>query len=113
MASAQRNKGFQVAARLTPVEYKMVEQLVANGLYRSAADFARESIREKLRGLEPTGVQEVSAGKAERMIVNFLKHHPGPNFASEMAEALGLDCGVTFRAINKLLESRKIRKSRV
>ncbi len=112
MASTQRSKGFQVAARLTPVEYQRIEKLVANGLYRSAADFARESVREKLRGLEPTGIKEVSPENAERMIVNFLKHHPGPNFASEIADALGLDYGVTFSVINKLLESRKIRKSK-
>ena len=87
--------------------------MVTNGLYRSAADFARESIREKLRGLEPAGVKEVSAENAEKMIVKFLKHNPGPNFASEIADTLGLDYGVTFSVINKLLESRKIRKSQV
>jgi DNA-binding MarR family transcriptional regulator len=46
------------------------------------------------------------------MIECYLKEHPGPNFASEIADALGLDLGVTFKAIHKLLEDGHIKKAK-
>jgi DNA-binding MarR family transcriptional regulator len=49
---------------------------------------------------------------AERMIEEYLKEHPGPNFASEIADALGLDFGLTFKTINKLLDEGRIRKTK-
>ena len=113
MTSTQKSKGYQVAARLTPIESRRISELVAGGLYRSSADFVREAIREKLRSLEPAGIKEVSPGTAEKMIIDFLRDHPGPNFASEIAGKLGLDYGITFRTINRLLESQKIRESKV
>ena len=50
--------------------------------------------------------------EAERMIEDYLEAHPGPNFASEIAFALGLELDITFKTINKLLEEGRIKKAK-
>ena len=103
---------FQVAVRLSKKDYVKIQQLVEAGLYRSSADFLREAVRDKLGSMEVVSVQDVSSRKAERMIEEYLIKHPGPNFASEIADAVGLEYGVTFETIHKLLEERRIRKAK-
>jgi DNA-binding MarR family transcriptional regulator len=45
------------------------------------------------------------------MIEDYLTMHPGPSFASEIADELGLEYSVTFKIIRKLLEEGRIRKA--
>lgn len=104
---------FQVAVRLSKIDYAKIQQLVEAGLYRSSADFLREAVRDKLGSMEVVSVQNVDLQKAEKMIEEYLAKHPGPRFASEIADALGLEYDVTFRAIHKLLEEGHIRKAKV
>jgi Arc/MetJ-type ribon-helix-helix transcriptional regulator len=89
-----------------------IQQLVKAGLYRSSADFLREAVRDKLGSMEVVSVKNVEADVAKRMIEDYLKLHPGPNFASEIADALGLEFDVTFRTIHKLLEEGTIKKAK-
>jgi Arc/MetJ-type ribon-helix-helix transcriptional regulator len=103
---------FQVAVRLSKTDYVKIQQLVEAGLYRSSADFLREAVRDKLGSMEAVSVQDVDSRKAERMIEDYLTKHPGPNFASEIADTLGLEYGATFKIIHKLLEERRIRKAK-
>jgi Arc/MetJ-type ribon-helix-helix transcriptional regulator len=103
---------FQVAVRLSKTDYVKIQQLVEAGLYRSSADFLREAVRDKLGSMEVISVQKVDSYKAERMIEDYLIKHPGPSFASEIADALGLEYGVTFKIIHKLLEEGRIRKAK-
>lgn len=103
---------FQVAVRLSKTDYVKIQQLVEAGLYRSSADFLREAVRDKLRSMEVVSVQDVDSRKAERMIEDYLIKHRGPSFASEIADALGLEYGVTFKIICKLLEEGRIRKAK-
>ena len=106
------SEGLQAAVRLSKSNYAKVQQLVDAGLYRSFADFLRESVRDKLGSMEIVSVKNVDAQEAERMIQDYLKEHPGPNFASEIANALGLDFSITFKAINKLLEEGQVKKAK-
>jgi len=103
---------LQLAVRLSKADYATVQQLVKAGLYRSSADFLREAVRDKLESLEIVSVRNVDSRKAERMIEDYLVKHPGPSFASEIADALGLDCDVTFKTVHKLLEEGRIRKAK-
>ena len=105
-------KTFQVAVRLSKTDYVKIQQLVEAGLHRSSADFLRDAVRDKLGNMEVVSVQDVDSRKAERMIEDYLIKHPGPSFASEIADALGLDYGVTFKIIHKLLEEGRIRKAK-
>jgi len=104
---------FQVAVRLSKSDYVKIQQLVEAGLYRSSADFLREAVRDKLGSMEVVGVQHVDSQEAERMIEDYLAKHPGPNFASEIADELGLEYSVTFKTIHKLLEEGRIRRAKV
>jgi len=104
---------FQIAVRLSKADYAKIQQLVEAGLYRSSADFLREAVRDKLGSMEVVSVRDEDSRKAEIMIEDYLIKHPGPSFASEIADALGLEYGVTFKTIHKLLEEGRIKKAKV
>ena len=106
------SEGLQAAVRLSKADYNRVQQLVEAGLYRSFADFLREAVRDKLGSMEVVSVKKMEAPVAERMIEDYLKEHPGPNFASEIADALGLEFSITFKTIHKLLEEGRIKKAK-
>ncbi|MEM2107405.1 MAG: hypothetical protein QXL25_03230 [Candidatus Bathyarchaeia archaeon] len=106
-------QAYQIAVRITRSEYERIQGLVKAGLYRSAADFAREALRSMLREVEPTSVRDLSEEEAEKMIDEFLIQNPGPHFASEIAEALGLEYRMTFETVRRMLEKGKIRRSRL
>jgi len=62
--------------------------------------------------MEVVGVQNIDPQNAETIIEEYLEKHSGPNFASEIADALRLDYSVTFEAVNKLLEEGRIKKAK-
>jgi Arc/MetJ-type ribon-helix-helix transcriptional regulator len=109
----QEHETFQAAVRLSKSDYAKIQQLVEAGLFRSSADFLREAVRDKLESMEVVSVQDVDSRKAERMIEDYLTKRPGPSFASEIADALGLEYGVTFKVIQKLLEEGRVRKAKI
>jgi len=115
MAQKQRfveTEGFQSAVRLSKSDHAKIRELVKAGLYRNFADFLREAVRDKLGSMEITSIKKVEAQTAEHMIEDYLKEHPGPNFASEIADALGLEFDVTFKTIRKLLDEGHIKKAK-
>jgi len=101
-----------MAVRLPKADYAKIQQLVEAGLYRSSADFLREAVRDKLGSMEVVSVRNIDSRKAEKMIEDYLIEHPGPSFASEIADALGLDYSLTFKTLHKLLEEGRIRKAK-
>jgi Arc/MetJ-type ribon-helix-helix transcriptional regulator len=105
-------EGLQAAVRLPKSDHLKIQHLIDAGLYRSYADFLRDAVRDKLGTMEVISVKNVTAKEAERMIEDYLKEHPGPSFASEIADALGLEFGITFETINKLLKEGKIKKAK-
>ncbi len=110
---AQKAKQRQIAVRLTAVEYEIIARMINAGLYRSSADFARDAIRDKIRTLEVVGVKEPPVQEAKRMILAYLKKNPGSHFTSDIADKLGMSYHVAFRAVKELLESDKVRRSKV
>lgn len=115
MLQKQKDKdlyGLQAAVRLSKSDYVKVQQIVDAGLYRSFADFLREAVRDKLGSMEVVSVKDVSLKEAECMIEDYLGAHPGPSFASEIADALGLEFDITFKTINKLLDEGRIKKAK-
>jgi len=105
-------QAYQIAVRLTKTEYERIEEMMEAGMFRSAADFAREAIRDKLREAEPVTMRDTSMKDVERLIDNYLTKHSGPHFASEIAEALGLDFRSTLDAIRRMIESGRIHRAR-
>jgi len=108
----QKEQNRQIAVRLTPIEYDRIMGMIDAGMYRSSADFARDAIRDKIRTLEVVSTKDVSVQEARRTILGYLKRNSGSHFASEIADELGIDYGVAFKAVNGLLESGKIRRSK-
>ena len=102
---------YQIAVRLTKSEHKKIEEMISAGIFRSATDFAREAIRDKLREAEPVSVRNSSRSEAERLIDRYLTDHPGRHFASEIADALGLELRTTLDAIHHMIDSGVVRKS--
>lgn len=109
---AKTEQAYQIAVRLTRSEYERISEMTQAGIFRSAADFAREAVRDKLREAEPISVRNLSAKDAERLIDNYLAKNPGPHFASEIAEELGLDFRSTIDVVRRMIAGGKIRRSR-
>jgi Arc/MetJ-type ribon-helix-helix transcriptional regulator len=112
VAKTEQEQAYQIAVRLTKVEFERIQAMIRAGLFRSAADFARQAVRDKLREAEPLSVRNIPQKEVEALIDNYLTKHPGPHFASEIAEALGLDLGSALETVRRMVEKRKIRKSR-
>jgi len=112
LAKTEHEQAYQIAVRLTRVEHERIQDMIRAGLFRSAADFAREAVRDKLREAEPVSVRDLSRKDAERLIESYLTKHPGPHFASEIAEALGLDLRSTLETVKRMIEKGRIRRSR-
>jgi Arc/MetJ-type ribon-helix-helix transcriptional regulator len=106
-----KHRTFQVAVRLSKADYTKIRQLVEAGLYRNFADFLRQAVHDKLGSMEVISVQKADATQAERMIEEYVAQHPGPSFASEIADALGLEYSLTFKVIHKLLEEGRIKRA--
>jgi Arc/MetJ-type ribon-helix-helix transcriptional regulator len=115
MAQRQKlveKKTFQVAVRLSEEEYGKIQQLIKAELYKNFAEFLRDAAHEKLGSMEVVSVQQVDTATAEKMIEDYLTEHPGPSFASEIADALGLEYSVTFRIVHKFLEEGRLKRAK-
>jgi len=108
---AKTEQAYQIAVRLTKAEYERIQEMIEAGLFRSAADFARDAVRNKLREAEPISVQDLSPKGIERLVDDYLTKNRGPHFASEIAEALGLDFGATLETVKRMIESGKIQRA--
>jgi hypothetical protein len=62
--------------------------------------------------MEVVSIQRIDAAQAEKMIEDYLAAHPGPNFAGEVADALGLEYRVTFKAVHKLLDEQRFKEAK-
>lgn len=101
-----------MAVRLTREEYRAIRRLASGGVYRSAADFARAAIKEKLAEMEIISVRE-NPRDVSRAIEAFLAKNPGPHFVSEIAEKLGIELGAAFEAVTGMLDKGRIRRSKM
>ena len=112
VARTEQEQAYQIAVRLTKVEYKRIQEMIRAGLFRSAADFAREAVRDKLREAEPVSIRAIPRKDMEALIDSYLTKHPGPHFASEIAEALGIDFRSALETVRRMIEKGRIRRSR-
>jgi Arc/MetJ-type ribon-helix-helix transcriptional regulator len=112
MAKTEQEQAYQIAVRLTRIEHERIQEMIRAGLFRSAADFAREAVRDKLREAEPLSVRDIPRKDIEALIERYLTKHPGPHFASEIAEALGLDFRSALETVRRMIEKGRIRKSK-
>ncbi len=105
---AKTEQDYQIAVRLAKSEYEKIEEMIAQGMFRSAADFARDAVRDKLRETEPISVGSFSPKDIERQIDNYLTKNPGPHFASDISEKLVFDLRTTLETVKHMIDEGKI-----
>jgi len=83
---------------------KKIEELRARLGYRSRNAVIREAIRRFIEEMEEAKVlyvRDVTLKQAEKEIVEYLKRH-GSAYVSEMAESLGINVELAFKAVGEL-----------
>ena len=83
---------------------KKIEELRGRLGYRSRNDVIREAIRRFIEEMEEAKVlyvKDVTLEQAKREIVEYLKRH-GSAYVSEVAESLGVDIELAFKAVEEL-----------
>ena len=83
---------------------KKLEELRARLGYRSRNDVIREAIRrftEEMEEAKVLYVRNVTVEQAKGEITEYLKHHSSA-YISEMAESLGINIELAFKAVEEL-----------
>jgi metal-responsive CopG/Arc/MetJ family transcriptional regulator len=104
MVEAKVVKRATVPVSLPISVVKEIERLRARLGYRSRNDVIREAIKRFIEGFEGAKavyVRDVTLGQAKQEIVEYLKRH-GSAYVSDMAEELGLDVELAFKAVEEL-----------
>jgi len=95
-----------MGVRLTEREEEEIRKLVCAGLYVSASEFIRDSVRKNLASLKSVQIRNVSKSAARKEILDYMKKHK-ESYASDISEELGLDLDLVF-AIMKELSSKGV-----
>lgn len=90
-----------LGVRLTEREGGEIRKLVGAGLYVSASEFIRDSVRKNLASLKMMQVRDVSKSAARKEILDYMKRHKEA-YASDIAEELGLDMDLVFSILKEL-----------
>jgi DNA-binding MarR family transcriptional regulator len=58
-------------------------------------------------------VRDVSIDEAVKLIDYYISKHPGKHYVSELAEELGIELSVAFKASQKLIDSGEAEKREI
>jgi len=97
-------KRTTVPVSLPSAVVRKIEKLRARLGYRSRNDVIREAIRRFIEDMEETKivyVREMTFEQAKKEIAEYLRHH-GSAYVSDMAEDLGIDTELAFKAAEEL-----------
>jgi len=92
-----------LGVRLTEREEEEIKKLVEAGLYISASEFIRDSVRRNLASLKAIEIRKLSRNAAKKEILNYMKRHKEA-YASDIAEEIGLDLNLVFSIMKELSE---------
>lgn len=104
VAEAKVVKRATIPVSLPISVVKKIEELRARLGYRSRNDVVREAVRRFIEEMEEAKVlyvRDVTVEQAKREIMEYLKRH-GSAYVSEMAESLGINIELAFKAVEKL-----------
>lgn len=104
VAEAKVVKRATIPVSLPISVVKKIEKLRARLGYRSRNDVIREAVRRFIEEMEETKVlyvRDVTVEQAKREIIEYLKRH-GSAYVSEMAESLGINIELAFKAVEEL-----------
>ncbi|MDV3277800.1 MAG: ribbon-helix-helix domain-containing protein [Nitrososphaerales archaeon] len=91
-----------------------LDRAVSGLRYASRNEFIREAIEQHVNdrlGSKMIEVRDVSVKGAARMMDRYLSKSPGAHYVSELAEELGLELDVAFKAA-RMLEAQGMVKAR-
>ncbi|MGA3109482.1 MAG: hypothetical protein ABSD99_08585 [Candidatus Bathyarchaeia archaeon] len=71
----------------------------------------RKAAGESIRKTDAIAIRCTSRSHAEKLIDGYLTKHPSSHFASEIAEALGLEFRTTLEVIKRMIDSSKIHRA--
>ncbi len=100
----------RLSAVVLDQEYDRVEKLVKAGAAKSVAQLVRQAVREyaeKLQSGKLLALREVPLQQTRREVEKYLRNHPGVVWPDEMAEELGIDYRIIFKAVSELLKEGK------
>jgi metal-responsive CopG/Arc/MetJ family transcriptional regulator len=104
VAEAKVVKRATVPVSLPISVVKKIEELRGRLGYRSRNAVIREAIRRFIEDVEEAKllyVRDVTLKQAKRKIIEYLKRH-GSAYVSEMAESLGVNIELAFKAVEEL-----------
>lgn len=104
VAEAKVVKRATIPVSLPISVVKKIERLRARLGYRSRNDVIREAIKRFIKDIEETKViyvRDITLEQAKREIVKHLKDR-GSAYVSEIAEDLGIEIGLAFKAVEEL-----------
>lgn len=64
-----------VGTKLTPREYEEISGLVDAGIYLSASDFVRESIRDKLKNIRVIKIRSIDYETAKKEVLGYYRSY--------------------------------------
>ena len=95
---------------------RKLDRAVKTLRYSSRSELIREAIEQHLGNTlenKMIEVRDVSVDEATRLIDGYLSKNPGAHYVSELAEELGLELDVAFRAAKRLTDQGLVKvKSR-
>ncbi|MBI4895532.1 MAG: winged helix-turn-helix transcriptional regulator [Candidatus Aenigmarchaeota archaeon] len=103
-----QQKSDLVSARLSPKELEEIEKLVEEGFYMNTADFVRMSVREKLESIKIIEPRTLSAEKARKEIIEFLKENKKA-YPSDIADELNIDYDTVLEIVKDLMKEGRIK----
>ena len=96
-----------VGTKLTHLEYEKVQQLVDAGMYLSVSDFLRDSIREKLEGIEIIKLRDVDYKTAKKEVLGYFERYKEA-YPDEAANDLGIDIKTVFKITSELIKEKRL-----
>ena len=90
-----------LGVRLTEREEEEIKKLVEAGLYISASEFIRDSVRKNLAAFKAVEIRDVPRSVAKKEVLNYLKGRKEA-YASDISGDLGLDLELAFSILKEL-----------
>jgi len=105
-------QGAVVPVRLSGELLQKVDRTAELLRSSSRNELIREAIEryvDEVANSKVVEVRDISIGDAARLIEEYVSRHPGVHHVSELAEALGIELGVAFGAVQGLVRDEKVR----
>jgi len=96
-----------LGVRLSEREETEIKRLVDAGYFVSASDFIRDAVRTHLASIRIVESRRPSKAQARKEILNYLEMN-GESYASDIAEALGLDLNLVFDVLKELQQEARV-----